>query len=149
MSAYRRDFDESKCMSFLIKDNELLEKYNEICEKVKNSIKKEFDSEPVHNQKYLKAKIKSYNGKINSNFRNNKISKESSQFICLSVILINSVFRTGKIFYPQVFLEKCKYVVQEKEVSEYITNKIKVFSDSNKKDFGEECVYFLYLKHFE
>ena len=33
--------------------------------KVKNSLKKEFDSEPVYNEKYLKAKIKSYNGNIN------------------------------------------------------------------------------------
>ena len=46
-------------MSFLIKDDELLEKYDEIWEKVKTSIKKEFDSEPVYNEKYLKAKIKS------------------------------------------------------------------------------------------
>ena len=30
MIAYRRDFDETKYMSFLIKDDELLEKYNEI-----------------------------------------------------------------------------------------------------------------------
>ena len=30
MSAYRRDFDETKCISLLIKDDELLEKYNEI-----------------------------------------------------------------------------------------------------------------------
>ena len=40
MSAYRRDFDETKYMSFLIKDDELLEKYNEIWEKVKNSSRK-------------------------------------------------------------------------------------------------------------
>ena len=33
MRAYRRDFDKTKCMSFLIKDNELLEKYNEIWKK--------------------------------------------------------------------------------------------------------------------
>ena len=33
MSAYRRDFDETKDVSFLIKDEELLEKYNEIWEK--------------------------------------------------------------------------------------------------------------------
>ena len=46
-------------MSFLIKDDELLEKYNGIWEKIKNSIKKEFDSEPLYNEKYLKAKIKS------------------------------------------------------------------------------------------
>ena len=88
MSAYRRDFDETKCMSFLIKDNELLEKYNEIWRKVKNSLKKEFESEPVCNEKYLKAKIKSYNGKINTNSHNNKISREVSQFICLLVIFI-------------------------------------------------------------
>ena len=43
---------------FLIKDDELLEKYNEIWEKVRNNIKKEFGSEPVYNKKYLKAKQK-------------------------------------------------------------------------------------------
>ena len=115
MSAYRRDFDETKYMSFLIKDDELLEKYNEIWEKVKNSIKEEFDSKPVYNEKYLKAKIKSYNGKINTNFHNNKIPREGSQFICLSVILIDSAFRTGKKYHPQVFLEEFKYVVKKKD----------------------------------
>ena len=64
--------------SFLIKDDELLEKYNAIKEKVKNNLKKEFDNEPVYNEKYLKAKIKSYIGKINSNFKNNKIPKKGS-----------------------------------------------------------------------
>ena len=56
MSAYRRNFDETKYISFLIKDDELLEKHNEIWKKVKNSIKKEFDNELVYNKKYLKAK---------------------------------------------------------------------------------------------
>ena len=49
-------------ISLLIKDDELLEKYNEICEKVINSLKKEFDSEPVYNEENLKVKIKSCNG---------------------------------------------------------------------------------------
>ena len=53
-------------MSFSIRDNELLEKYNEIWEKAKDSLKREFDSKPVYNKKYLKAKIKSYFGKINT-----------------------------------------------------------------------------------
>ena len=47
-------YDETKYMSFLIKHDELLEKYNEIWEKVRDSIKKEFDSKPVYNGKYLK-----------------------------------------------------------------------------------------------
>ena len=62
---------------FLIKYDELLEKYSAIREKVKNNLKKEFDNEPVYNEKFLKAKIKSYIGKINSNFQNNKIPKKS------------------------------------------------------------------------
>ena len=40
MSAYGRDFDETKYMSFLIKDGELLEKYDEILEKVKKQYQK-------------------------------------------------------------------------------------------------------------
>ena len=43
---------------FLVKDGELLEKYNDIWEKVNKNIKKEFDSEPVYDEKYLKTKIK-------------------------------------------------------------------------------------------
>ena len=124
-------------MSFLIKDDELLEKYNEIWEKVKNRIRKEFDSETVYNEKYLKAKIKSYNGKINTNFHNNKIPKEGSQFICLSVILIDSVFRTGK--KNRCFLEECKYVVREKKkMFEYITGGIEISSDSDREGSDKE-----------
>ena len=77
MSACRRDFNETKYMSFFIKDDELLEKYKEFWE---------FDSEPAYNEKYLKTKIKSYKRKTNTNFHNNKIPKEDSQCICLSVI---------------------------------------------------------------
>ena len=50
-------------MSFLKKDNELLEKNNKSWNKVSNTIKKCFDSEPAHNEKYLKTKTKSYEGK--------------------------------------------------------------------------------------
>ena len=59
----------------MIKDDELLEKYNEIWEKIRSCTKKEFDSEPVYNEKYLKSIIKSYNVKINTNFHNNKVPK--------------------------------------------------------------------------
>ena len=114
---------------------------NTIWEKVKNSLKKEFDSEPVYNEKYLKDKIKSYNGKISTNFHDNKIPKEGSQLICLSVILINSVFRTGKNYYPRVFLEECKFVVKEKMIPKYIIDDTEISSNSDKENFEEESSY--------
>ena len=54
------------------------------------------------------------------------------------VILIDSVFRTIKNYYPQVFLEKCKYVVKEKKMSECITKDLEIFSDSDRKYSDEE-----------
>ena len=105
--------------------------------KVKNSLKKDFYSEPVYNEKYLKAEIKSYNGKINTNLHDNKIPKESSQFICLSVILIGSVFKIGKNYNPQVFLEECKYVVKVKMIPKYIIVDKEISSDSDKENSDE------------
>ena len=46
MSAYWRDFYETKYRYF-DKNDELLEKYNEIWEKASTSFKKEFNSEPA------------------------------------------------------------------------------------------------------
>ena len=68
MTTYRKDSDETKYkyVSFYITDEQLTEKYNEVWEKGKNSLKKEFDIEPVYNEKYLKSKIKSYNKKTNT-----------------------------------------------------------------------------------
>ena len=92
--------------------------------------------------KYLKAKIKSYTRKINTSPQNNIIPKEGSQFICLSVILINSVFRSGENYYPQVFLEEYKYVVEEKKpekkMPEFITDNIEISSDSDREDSDKE-----------
>ena len=67
----------------------------------KKKRKKKIGSKLLYNEKYLKPKTKSYNGKINTNFYNNKIPKEGSQCICLSVILIDSVYRKYKDYYPQ------------------------------------------------
>ena len=63
-------------MYLLIKDNEVLEKYNKIWDKISNSIRKRFDRESVHNEKYLKTKIKSYEGKINTHFNGEKLPKK-------------------------------------------------------------------------
>ena len=66
--------------------------YNGIWRKVSNGIKKYF----IVNLYTIISQIKSYEGKINTNFHNDKIPKEGSQCICPSVILIDSVYRTGK-----------------------------------------------------
>ena len=98
------------------------------------SIKKGFDREPADNEKYLKTKIKSYEGNINKNFQKDKIPKEASQSICLSVTLTDLVYRTRKNYYPEVLLEESKYI-RKKYASKYIIDGVEICSDdSDKKD---------------
>ena len=70
--------------------------------------------------------------------------KEDSHCIYLSVILIDSVFKMGKNYYPQVFLEEGKYIVKERKVRKFIYNDLVISpekfhkKDSDKEDFNEE-----------
>ena len=43
-----------------MEDDDILEKYNTLWDKVRADIKKEYDGEPVDEKKFLKTKIKSY-----------------------------------------------------------------------------------------
>ena len=58
MSTYRRDSDEAKYMSFLIKDNDLVKTYTQIWDKVNQVITKGFDSESVTIKNIQKLKWK-------------------------------------------------------------------------------------------
>ena len=49
-----------------------------------------------NSENYLKTEMKFYNRKLNKTFHNNKIPKESSPLTCLSLILIDSVYRKDK-----------------------------------------------------
>ena len=60
-TAYVKRYDgQTKWMYFLLEEDDLLEKYNTIWDKVSADIKKEFDSEPMYKKNYLKTKIKSH-----------------------------------------------------------------------------------------
>ena len=62
MSTFAKSYDgETLWMKFLIKDDDLLKKYNYIWNKVSNNTKKQFDCEPTYIKKILKTIIRSYN----------------------------------------------------------------------------------------
>ena len=60
--------------------------------KIKNLFGKKSDSEPVHNDKYIKTKINS----CNKNFHGNKIPIEDKHCTCFSVILLDSIVNAYK-----------------------------------------------------
>ena len=114
MIGYIKYFDDNKkIMSFVVDDAELLIKYTEIWNKIRDLINKKFDSEPVYNNKYINTKIKLSNNDIKTNFQdeNNirEVPEENCPNKCLSLISLDSVIETNKKYYPQTFLEGCKF----------------------------------------
>ena len=70
-----------------LEDDDLLEKYNTIWDKVSADIKKEFDSEPDYNKGFLKTKIKSHDDEV-TDFYDKKFPKVDSNHTCLAWILL-------------------------------------------------------------
>ena len=69
-----------KNASFFLKDDEVLDKYNEIWDVIKNKLKIKFHSLPIYDKKYLKTKVREYDGKIKTNFLGNAVPEENMHY---------------------------------------------------------------------
>ena len=107
-------------MCFLIKSSEVWEKYEEIWDVIKNKLSIKFHSEPIYENKYLKVKVREFNGNIKTNFLGNNVPKENTYYTCIACINIDSVLKMNKKNYPQVYLEECKYKVKKISAPRFI-----------------------------
>ena len=57
--------------------------------------------------------------------------KEKPPRMCLSIIMLDSVIEANKKYYPQTFLEECKYVQEKIKTENYIDEDLESGSDSN------------------
>ena len=75
---------------------------------------------PVHDEKYIKAKVRAFNGVIKTNFWGDTIPKEGVQRTCMACITIDSVMRMEKKNYPQIYLQECKYKIKKIKMPDFI-----------------------------
>ena len=121
MTGYIKYFENGgKNMSFVIKDDDVLDKYNEIWDKIKETLSIKFHSMPVYDEKYIKAKVREFNGVIKTNFLSDEVPKENEHYTCIACITIDSVMRMKKKNYPQVYLEECKYRTKKTKMTKFI-----------------------------
>ena len=85
---------------------------------------------PVYDEKYLKSKVREYDGVIKTNFLGNGVQKENMHYACLSCITIDSVMRMKKKNFPQVSLEECKYKIKKIQTSRFINTELDSDSES-------------------
>ena len=95
--------------------------YNEIWDKVKEKLNSNFHNEPIYDKKYVKAKVREFDGVIKTNFLGNKMPKENMRYTCTACLTIDSVVRMDKKNYLQVYLEECKYKIKKIQMPRFIT----------------------------
>ena len=130
-------------MFFKANDKQLLKDYNKIWEKVEKLLQIKFESKLVYNDddKYIKTNIKIYAGSMITNFHNKKILKEKAPCKCLSIIMLDSVIKANKKYYPQTLSEECKYVQEKIKIENFIDDDLeKSESDSDSKDETESNI---------
>ena len=127
-------------MSFLIKDNEVWNKYDKIWEVIKDKLGINIYSKPVYEYKYLKAKVREFDGMIKTNFLGNNMPKENMHYTCIACITIDSVLTIDKKNHPQVYLEECKYKVKKIQMSRFINTELKSDSESSDSDLDSEKI---------
>ena len=122
----------------MIKDIQLLKNYNKIQKKIETLMKIDFNTKTTYDDdddKYIKAKLKTYKDSIITNFYNKTGFKEVPEgkipHECLSIIILDSVIYSQENYYPQTFLEECKYVKTNVRTKKYINNELKLESDSD------------------
>ena len=122
---------------FLVYDQEVLNKYNKIWDKIKDSFGKRLDSEPVYNDKYIKSEISLYS----INFYDTKMLIENKRYICLFVILLDSIFANlHKEYYSQIFLKECKYTVKSKKIMNNINEELELDESDDEYDDSYERI---------
>ena len=92
----------------------MLDKYNEIWDKIKETLSTKFHSMPVYDKKYIKAKVREFNGVIKT--KDDELPREGVHYACMVCITINSVMRMEKKNYLQVYLDECKYKIKKTNI---------------------------------
>ena len=121
MNRYIKYFDNSgKNMSFEIEDQNVHLKYTEIWNKIKRLLGTRFHSQPIYDDKYITAKVKTFSGVNSTFFSNGKLPNETTHYICIAAICTDSVLKVEKKNYPQVYLEQCKYKLKKRKPVDFI-----------------------------
>ena len=132
MSGYIKNFENgSKNMSFLVKDDEVWDEYDKTWDVIKDILGIKFHSEPVYEYKYLKAKVREFNGVIKTNFLDEGMPKENMYYTCIACITIDSVMIINEKNHPQVSLEEFKYRIKKIKIPRFIKTRLKSDSDSD------------------
>ena len=130
MDGYMKYFENGgKNMSFMNKDK-VSDKYDKIWNVIKDKLGIKFHREPVDEYKYLRVKLREFEGIIKTNFLGKGVPKENMHYTSIACITTDSVMKMDKKYFLQVYLEECKYKVKKIQMPKFMNTELKSDSDS-------------------
>ena len=106
-------------------------------EKIEKLMKIDFNTKTTYgddDDKYINTKIKTYKDSITTNFYikngSEKIPEEKLPHKYLSIIILDSIVYVYEKYYPQIFLEDCKYAKENIKTKNYVDKELKLESDN-------------------
>ena len=131
MNAYIKYFASGgKNMSFVIKDDDVLDQYIESWDNIKETLSIKFHRMAVYDKKHIKVKVREFNGVIKTNFLDDKIPKRNVHQTCIVCVTIDSVMRMEKKNYWQVYFEECKYRMKKTKMTKFTEAELESQSES-------------------
>ena len=93
----------------------------------------------MYNDKYIKTKIKIYNDRVYTNFQHNKIPKDNEYCVCLSAILLDSIFvNSNEEYYLPILLKECKDAIKNRKIVNTIIEDLKLSKSDESGDESDE-----------
>ena len=65
-------------MTFVVKVDHVLDKYNEIWDKIKVTLSIKFHSMTVYDEQYIKAEVREFNGVVKTSFLSDEVPKKTN-----------------------------------------------------------------------
>ena len=114
MSQY--DKSSAYTMSFHVSEEEAWKtQYKKIWNEVESQLFEKMATEPIKSEgSYVNGKLKTWKECIKTNFHGQDVPYDMYRN-ATAVLRIDSVYKQGKNYHPQVYVEECKYTDAEKQ----------------------------------
>ena len=73
----------------------------------------------IYDDQYIKTKVKTFKT-VKALFSDDIIPEEKVEWECISCISVDPELKIDKKYYPQVYLEQCKYKAKKRDIKSLI-----------------------------
>ena len=124
-------------MSFVMKDDNVLDKYSKIWNKLIGELNIKFHNMPVYDEKYIKAKVREFNRVIKTDFLGDEIPKESMHYNCIACITIDSVMRMGEKELFTTLFRRMEIQIKKIKITKFINTELESDSESELESYTQ------------